>query len=292
MVLVKGKLNVVGEHHSLSNGRRELEKAFCKEMTGSSNYWVEHDFPDLHQDIPGRTTPEGQDDEEGADLMELRAAHGASMLVVKSEPLAVTADKLAKVQANVPQVLVAAFERKVQEFRQVCQRLANSWQPTRTTALNTAAQAVFTDAQNLAQAYFGASRNAQTELKAAAQTLATSLQALRNRLPALERAVSAPSGRGAQGLADHMRVQRSRFMGLAGAFSQEKGVWKIGDKHVDDLKTEKAKVDMSRANFVSEADFNHAYDAWLAEKLRQRREQLARQAQQGQQGQQQVQQNI
>lgn len=289
MVLVKGKLNVVGEHHSLSDGRRELEKAFCKEMTGSSNYWVEHNFPDLHQDIPGRTTPDGQDDDsEGADLMELRAAHGASMLVVKSEPLAVTAGKLARVPVNVPQNLISAFEQKVQAFRQVCQRLANSWQPTRTTALNTAAQTVFTDAQNLVQAYFGASRAGQTELKAAAQTLATNLQALRNRLPALERAVGAPSGRGAQGLADHMRVQRSRFMGLAGAFSQEKGVWKIGDKHIDDLKTQKAKVDMSRANFVSEADFNQAYDVWLAEKLRQRRERLAREAQQGQQ----VQQNI
>jgi hypothetical protein len=80
-----------------------------------------------------------------------------------------------------------------------------------------------------------------------------------------------------------MRVQRSRFMGLAGAFSQEKGVWKIGDKHIDDLKTQRAKVDMSRANFVSEADFNQAYDTWLAEKLRQRRERLAKQAQQGQQ---------
>ncbi|OJJ16775.1 hypothetical protein BKI52_33255 [marine bacterium AO1-C] len=46
--LVKDRLNVVGETHDESNARRVEEKAFCKEQTGSSNYWGENQFRAKH----------------------------------------------------------------------------------------------------------------------------------------------------------------------------------------------------------------------------------------------------
>ena len=42
--LEKDRLNVVGEKHDESDSQRNKEKAFCKEQTGSSNYWGENQF--------------------------------------------------------------------------------------------------------------------------------------------------------------------------------------------------------------------------------------------------------
>jgi hypothetical protein len=40
------------------------------------------------------------------------------------------------------------------------------------------------------------------------------------------------------------------------------GVWKIGNGHVEDLFNGVAKVDMSRANFVTRDDFEAELGAW------------------------------
>ncbi|HEX4830532.1 MAG TPA: hypothetical protein VH478_05505 [Trebonia sp.] len=50
-------------------------------------------------------------------------------------------------------------------------------------------------------------------------------------------------------------------MGLAG-MSSLTGVWKIGNGHVEDLFNGVAKVDMSRANFVTRDDFEAELGAW------------------------------
>ena len=42
--LVNDKLNVAGENHSVSGGRRPAERVFCTKKTGSGNYWEEYDF--------------------------------------------------------------------------------------------------------------------------------------------------------------------------------------------------------------------------------------------------------
>jgi hypothetical protein len=268
-------LNVVGERHTESGPRRSAEKQFCSAKTLSNNYWVEHEFPDLHQQGGGRGGRGGRAQEgqaEGADLMELRAAHGAAMLVVKSAPLVVTAAKVAKLTIVLPHNAAAEFDGRIQGIRQFGTRISNSWRPSRTNALNSAAQAVFTEVENACQAYFGASRGTVSEQQAAAQALSNSFAALRNLLPALENAVGVTSSdHNAGDLALHMRTQRSSFMGLAAIFSSQLGVWKIGDGHIDDLVSGRAKVDMSRANFVTRDEFNQEFAQWLREQIAQRR---------------------
>jgi hypothetical protein len=64
-------------------------------------------------------------------------------------------------------------------------------------------------------------------------------------------------------LSDWMRFQRSRFMGLAAVHSgKKKGVWKVGEGHIEDLVTKKANVQMTGINLVSRQDFNDEFAAW------------------------------
>jgi hypothetical protein len=47
-----------------------------------------------------------------------------------------------------------------------------------------------------------------------------------------------------------------------GPFRKEKGVWKVGEGHIEDLVTKKANVQMTGINLVSRQDFNDEFAAW------------------------------
>ena len=80
-VLVRGKLNVVGETHTESDPRRKDEKRFALAMTGGG-YWTEAELLDQQQQVGARRQRVRQgpaNDDQPADLMEMRAAHAAGL---------------------------------------------------------------------------------------------------------------------------------------------------------------------------------------------------------------------
>lgn len=272
-VLTPGMLNVVGESHNQSGARRALEKEFVFEKTGSRNYWTEYEFPDMQTEVGTRDKQE-QDEEDGADLMEYRAAHGASLLIKESETLAATARKISglKVDQLTPDKtvvfnkLVTKFDTSIEDFHQLANRVERSLTTTGTPEVNRVIEAIFQRVQNTCRQYVSAARGNPGELKTAALSVATLLDDLPKVRPALEKAVgvSSPSGGKKTTLEDKMRTQRSSFMGLATVFSQQVGVWKVGNAHVDDLLSGRSKVDMSKANFVTKEAFNDEFDDWLS----------------------------
>jgi hypothetical protein len=264
--LVPNKLNVVGENHAESKLRREDEKKFTKAI--SNNYWTEAEFPDLHQKMGSRKPRigSGQGDP-AADLMEFRAAHGAAILIVRFEKLAAEAGSLvAKTPVSSALAAIYAFvNESVRKFQQDRDRIAATWRQTTTTAVNRAAEAVYTNVESALQTYFTALRNAppETQLKAT-KTLADTGAAVRDLVPPLEEAVGVPRSpnRNADALARDMRTQRSGFMLYAASISNQIGVWKVGDLHVADLLNGTVRVDTSQINVVTKEDFDAEFEAW------------------------------
>lgn len=275
MPLVRDGLNVVGEFHRESERRRSAERQFCLAKTGSANYWVEDEFPDLHQQVSGRRG-QRQGGAQGADLMELRAAHAASLLVFNSGNLTETAAKVARLTRVLPPLASGQFNDKIDAVHRFRVRAAGGWRPTRTTDVNLAAKAIFDDTESACQVYLDATRDPSAVTlsvqSAAAQALADGLTAVRGLLPALESAVGATgSGGDPNALAEYVQTQRSTFMGLAAGMSSQQGVWKIGNGHIEDLTSGRAKIDMSRANFVTRDDFLQEFTGWLREQVAKRR---------------------
>jgi len=271
-VLAPGRLNVVGESHNQSDARRALEKEFVFEKTGSRNYWTEYEFPDMQTEV-GIREKQDQNQEDGADLMEYRAAHGASLLVKESETLAAAARKLSGLKIGqltpdktvVFNKVVVKFDKSVDDFHQFANRVERSLTTTGTPEVNRIVEAIFQRVQNTCGQYASAARGTPTELQAAALSVANLLADLPKVLPALEKAAGVSSSGGTMTpLKDTMRTQRSSFMGLATVFSKEVGVWKVGNAHVDDLLSGRSKVDMSKANFVTKEAFNEEFDDWLS----------------------------
>ncbi|HEU5471862.1 MAG TPA: hypothetical protein VFV67_14520 [Actinophytocola sp.] len=277
MPLVQDKLNVVGEFHSESGPRRAMEARFCLAKTRSPNYWRENEFPDLHQEVSSRARRgQGHGGAQGADLMELRAAHAASLLVEKTTELSATAAKLAGVARVMTPKIYRLFNEKINAVHRFRVRAAGGWRPTRTTELNTAAAAIFDGTEHACQAYLDATPDLSTltlsAQSAAAQAFADGLNAVSGQLDVLKNAVGATGlGNDPTALAAHVQAQRSAFMGLAAGMSSQLGVWKIGQGHIDDLTSGRSKIDMSRANFVTRDDFIQEFTDWVREEVARKR---------------------
>jgi hypothetical protein len=261
MPLRNNALNVVGENHKESGARRNLEMEFCQEKSGSPNYWKENEFPDG-----------GADDDDGADLMELRAAHGVALLIKVFEGLCDRANEVGAIPAVDPTAgaeVTAFVTKNLDTFNQTRQRIKNSWQPTRTDVVNNAVQAVYDRIDHVLDTYKKIMEKAVVKSQIAMQLQATQLLAkaradVTGLLPDVLASVGASASDTADTLAQRMRTQRSAFMGFGAAMSKLKGVWKIGDGHIDDLITGAAKVQNRTANFVTKDDFNNEFNTWRA----------------------------
>ena len=280
-VLVRDKLNVVGENHKESGARRTAEMWFAKEMTGSENYWTETKFPDLHLAVGSREKRGGQGQAKApiADVMELRAAHGVAMLINAFDNLCDGASSVAKEGDNAynsdkaAKAVVLAFLRvNMQAFVDFKDRVVGTWEPTASPNVNQAVQAVYDNIGEVLAMCFKDLRAHKAAPKLQLQAigiLANKRATIDALLPPLLTAVGEPPAANVGELADEMRARRSTFMGLAAGMSKQLGVWKIGDFHVDDLKDETVKIDMSKANFVSKDDFNQEFEAWRLRKREQ-----------------------
>jgi hypothetical protein len=267
-VLVRSQLNVVGETHAESNARRDLEKKFIKEVINSDNYWTEGKFPDLPTKLGTRGVRDASAATGIADLMEYRAAFGAAFLIGSYETMATAAARVAPGLGQTKEEAVLAFiSGPFLKFVKTRKRLEGTWEATSTKELDDAVKAAYDLVDRIIAAYPAKLRSVrpdQDKMLEATLTLGSSVKGMRTFVPSLEKAVGMqPSpDRSPADLAQAMRVARSAFMGLAGGFSSQKGVWKVGDGHITDLLTGAAKVDMSRANYVSKDDFNDLFEAW------------------------------
>jgi hypothetical protein len=259
-VLARKKLNIAGETHTESDGRRALERQFCSAKTGSADYWTENDFPDLA--LGGQQQAAA---EPGADLMEYRATHGAAMLIVQFDKLSDQAINVSATRVDSAAAAIGAFTTEVQKLMQLRDRVHRSWRPS-TEAVNRAVQTVYDNVESAYQAYDAALQNASAQRQLqAVREFANSRVGLRDLVPALADAVGArlADKRDAAELAKFMRRQRSTFMGLGAVFSLRKaGVWKVGDGHIQDLTDGTSKIDKNRINIVTKKEFNEEFDAW------------------------------
>jgi hypothetical protein len=257
MPLRHNALNVVGENHPESNARRALERLFAEEKTGSPDYWTENEFPDG-----------GADDAEGADLMEFRAAHATALLIKNFGKFCDEASRVGAITDGTAGAAITGFVMgNLDTFNTYKQRTRNSWKPTQTAEVNKAAQDVYDQIDDSLQKYRQFMNNAVVQSQIDKQLQGT--RALGNErakvtilLPALLKSVGADESADADVLEKEMRKQRSSFMGFGAAKSARKGVWKVGNEHIADLKSGAAKVRNTTANFITRDDFNQEFDTW------------------------------
>lgn len=274
-VLRPDVLNVVGEFHSESNPRRALEKQFAYEKTGSNNYWTENQLRDEPIEFSGRKKRGGEGyAKKGADLMELRAAHGVAILITNYEGLCAEARRVSEItDASAGPAVLAFLDKNLRAFVEAQQKVMRTWEPTGSADVNKAVQDVYDMITLIRKKYFQALNLAREKAQkgdvdqvkvqlTATRILANTRADVNALLPALLTAVGVDSSVDAARLAEMMRDLRSSFMGLAGGYQAQDGVWKIGQGHIDDLKSGEVKVDMSKANFVTREDFNKEFDAW------------------------------
>ncbi len=265
--LVAGKLNVVGETHTQSDKRRPVEKAFCREITGSGNYWTEAEFPDLHMAVPGRRAraqaQPGRD--ANADLMEFRAAHAAAMLIGQYERTAQAADLLVAsgVNGSGLRTFIDQDFRKLVKYKT---RTERAWQATQTPEVNSAVKDVFQSVERIEKAFLAAVSTA-SKRRQALEFLRDANGPVKQLAAPLAKAVGFP---GSTNLAHEMRTARSTMMGLAAEFSGQKGVWKVGDLHIADVLDGSAHTQQVKANYESKDDFNAELVAWARQKRQER----------------------
>jgi hypothetical protein len=256
------KLNLAGEFHSESKARVDDERLFCAKKAGTTDYWTEAAFPVVPQG--GQYANTG---DPAADLMEYRAAHGAALLLAsydKLGDLAITVSALSAKDAPKP---VADINTEVQKLNALRAKIAGTWRGS-SIAVDSAVRSIYQRADQAFGAYDTAFTGASLlNQQTAIREFANSRVDLRDLLPALATAVGADvqDNRSGTDVAAWMRVQRSRFMGIAAAHSGiKKGVWKVGEGHIEDLVAGRAKVQMTDVNIVTRDQFNTEYLAWKA----------------------------
>src|SRR5690242_13881242 len=113
-VLSRDMLNVVGELHTESDARRDLEKEFIRTTLGAdAGYWTEADFPaeDWQPTSMSRSPREGRGSaaSPGADLMEFRGAHGTAILIGDFASLCDEASRVGARDDGLATAAIAAF---------------------------------------------------------------------------------------------------------------------------------------------------------------------------------------
>ncbi|MBP2320349.1 hypothetical protein JOF56_000734 [Kibdelosporangium banguiense] len=264
--LAADRFNLVGEDHAESKPRRDLERQFCEAKTNSKNYWTEAAFLDPHEE--GQTAPEG---DSSADLMEYRAMHGVGLLLVQFEKLgdeAVTVSTTPSVSAV---SAVGVFAEKVKLIVPLRDRIDRSWRES-TPEVTQAVRTVCDNVVRVCQVYLDAVQGTSSpglQLQAT-RKFANDRSAIRDLLPNLAKLAGAnlkgEHERDARQLESYMRLQRSRFMGFGAnqaSGARTRGVWKVGNGHIDDLVSGRANVGTRFLNIVSQQDFNDELKAWL-----------------------------
>jgi hypothetical protein len=282
-VLSRDVLNVVGELHTESGARRDLEKEFISSTLGpDAGYWTEADFPaeDWQPTSMSRVPRQRGADatQPAADLMEFRGAHGTAILIGDFTRLCDEATRVGADGASGTPAIAAFLQENLRAFVNRKKRVQSTWTATATDELPESGRDQFVKVNEAVEAVYaaidGALQQLVTQMKsamasgsvqeqrAALQALGASRDAVAGLAQPLAAAVGSSDTTEASELSADMRLERSKYMALAAQMSNLKGVWKVGDGHVSDLIEGRVNVETSRANIVSRETFNKEFDDW------------------------------
>jgi hypothetical protein len=239
----------------------------------AKGYWLEDEFPDLGDQIRPPRGTQKRAENQGADLVEYRAAMGAAMLIDEFSKLCDEALKVgnmsipdsARARKMVSGVVAVFVTGTLKPFLKTRDYLKDTLTSKPSEDVDNAVNAVYRQIKVAISAYRAVMKKdpppALGEELEATLALAANRQAMLDLVQPLSVAVGSKTGT-AEDLAQEMMTKRSEFMGIAANYTQQTGVWKVGDYHIQELKSRTANVE-SRANIVTRAEFNKAYEAWL-----------------------------
>lgn len=253
-------LNVVGEIHPETEARLPVERAYCSRFSGSANYWTESQFRVRAYSV---VTDFLSDDRARADPFKDRFEH----VLLKADSTNPWHYAAAQAPQNFQDYARDRGADLAAAITPGTLRFARDMQIMLGNLVNT------TDGQELTaqsrQAHL-ALRGAVDDLHAQAATSVARLNggaALADKVAALDlmwaRLETLKTAYGRLRTDPQVRVSRSDAMHLAAqARSNETGVWKIGERHREDMAGKDAAY-----NLVSEEAFSHDILEWRSETL-------------------------
>lgn len=268
------RLNLVGEVHEVSDKRRRVEKTFVQKVLGEdAGYWVEDKFPDLQwkPTSMSRKRRQGKDGP-AADLIVVRGLQTAAELADAFRILCESASKAAGrnyLTRNDATAGLADFMCKAEVFAKILHRLKGTWKATgEFTEAEEAAQKVQDDIFTIFNNYIKMVRIAIKDKDPhkgieATRTLAgCSGDPIAGMSLTLSRAAFGEDNTDIGNMVEQLQLQRSRSMALAASLAERKGVWKVGDEHINDLKSGKVQVDMSGVTILTADEFEQELRKW------------------------------
>ncbi len=289
--LVKDRLNVVGERHSESNAnnRREYEKEYSQIYTGSNNYWEEHEFRKWEAGKPWEQQNLG-------DPYKLHFLYVLKLLEIRNGNIMIN-HVLGRNVALMEELLFAIeylkyflilpkhlkldqldFEftkEEKKEFVDLEPHIKNA----ALTLINTYKQIFYSDAQtyiaqnlklpwDLKKDWVGEPEGLLGENKE--YTPQSSIESV-NRLIAAVKEKRIIGNEYSKKTRDDISEERSDAMHNAAKEScyERKGVWKIGDAHVQDILLKYLNKGEINYNIVAVDDFNLHFNPCFEQKKKQ-----------------------
>lgn len=230
------RLNVIGENHPESNTRRDEEKAFCSEMTGSDTYLLEHAL--LGKNDEGESI-------EG-DPHELRLIHRIHYLNGQIKDV--------EEKKHIPLFLEQA-QMELNVVKQ--QKKFQYYKPSKVVA-----RFFLTEIETKIGIAIGLFNNP----KMRPSEKRNNLNSLIDAIYAISHILYPPQTAQTSSLATQMnaiRIARSIQMhDAASIFHTKRGFWKIGDKHVSDIE-EKMKGQPFKYKLIPKARFNTLLNRYM-----------------------------
>lgn len=277
--LEPGKLNIVGEIHEESDPRRDREEAM---LQGFGPYWMEFEFK--------HTTDSGTRHGDPLDLSALqRMAFLAHTLAILGEQVRIALLKLKGARASevptndLPEIrtmMTSIIELQIVELVNDL----NNWRATKPKPKDAnfihEGFALCVNMGKAFAAYVGIFQREETKRGKPAASLNTFNRGIvawkkwvAELLLSQDYDVGDPSGAkqdpysGSQGVVQQLTGERSLAMYMTAEEAVEKkslkGVWKVGETHVQDMTKKLQGRPSARIAITTRAEFNEAYQAWL-----------------------------
>jgi hypothetical protein len=268
------RLNVVGEIHTESDKRRDEEKRFSCESVGSSNYWGEQEFP-----VFGGN----KGDAEQGDMAEYRAMHSGTYIAQGCTEASKAAQSQLQNVDDITSALKGGFytqekSRQVMGLiwgnvsssydasKKLIDRAMGAYAPTKTPELNKVYDELKIELNQTQINYLIASKpNASLmDMVRAIYSIASLKLKIAPKINEMRKltGISTPRPGDKNEGEEEIMLTRSRTMAIAAGLSNEKGTWKIGDAHIDDLRKGRVKVRMGNPNFMTRQEFNLELKEW------------------------------
>lgn len=234
-ILSKSKLNVVGENHTISGDRRAKEIVFCRETTGSSNYWLENEFKDKNTGKPA----------DPCDLIMLQYIDLIEPIILETRSKTfVGSSQFGQLNKHLTS-MITNFETQRQYFQNLQEDIA---------AFSKDIAALKQINNNVQEINKAQSLPADDDILSIINQIDEHIQSIKRIIQTQQ--LDLPTG------SDNILKARSTSMHRAARESNEKGVWKVGDFHINDIKKEKKFAKEINYNLIDEKSFDEEYLEW------------------------------